>query len=81
MLLGFDMKPTKDLVHNWHDAYPPGRKERNPYRHFMSAFETIMKAARKLNVEIINASAESAIPEAIVPRGTLEQLSQNTGNL
>jgi len=74
VLLGFDMKPNSELRHNWHDAYPPSRPERNPYKHFISAFETIMKAARKLDVEILNASVDTAIPESIVPRRSLESI-------
>lgn len=60
VLIGYDMKPSKSK-HNFHDAYPVGKPERNPYIHFLRAFSKIKNDADKLGVEILNATPDSAI--------------------
>ena len=60
ILLGFDMKLNGDRQH-WHNIYGKSNSKRF-YAH-MIGFKQIAIDARKLGIEIINASPDSAIQE------------------
>lgn len=67
ILVGFDMRLINDQQH-WHQLY--GKREINehrlrklPFDRHLRCFLPIAKAAKRLGVEIINASPDSAIEE------------------
>lgn len=67
ILVGFDMKLDDKDKHHWHTLYKVKgnrpTKRSLPFDNHLSGFEQIEKDAKKLGVEIINASPESAIKE------------------
>ena len=58
VLLGFDMNVDKG-THHWHSGYPT--KNRNNFKDMIKYFETIAKPLENLNIEVLNASPNSAI--------------------
>lgn len=60
VLLGYDMRRVDDQP-NWHTDHPSPNK--NPYERFLKPFPYIAKDAKKLGIEIINATPESALKE------------------
>jgi hypothetical protein len=71
VLIGYDMKAYSGH-HNFHDSYPLGKPDRNPYRHFLRAFNRIKDDANRLGVEILNATPSSALK--IFPKVELEEV-------
>lgn len=67
VLLGFDMDLDKDNRQHWHSAYRPVGKKRNarklPFHRHLLGFEAIARDARRMKVEIINASPTSKITQ------------------
>jgi len=69
ILLGFDMKLSKEDYQHWHDIYLRGKivEERRrmglPFDKFLRRFKYIAEDAKKIGVEIINACPDSAIIE------------------
>ena len=64
VLLGFDMKNGPKEVSHWFGAHgnPTAKKKiRSPYERHLPGFGTIAKDAKRLGLEIINASPDSAI--------------------
>jgi hypothetical protein len=60
VLLGFDQTHDRG-VFNWHDRYPRQKRNPNgffpnPYRRFLSCWQAIAADAKKLGVEILNAT-------------------------
>jgi hypothetical protein len=73
ILLGFDMNLTNNKVQHWHDVYQKGEQHdekvfmttlANMDRH-LRAFPQIALDARKMGIEIINASPTSEVKEFI----------------
>jgi hypothetical protein len=62
VLIGFDMHAA-DGKYNYHDDYPEKRTAVNPYKKFLMAFPAIKKDAKKLGLEILNATPGSKIKE------------------
>lgn len=70
ILLGFDMKLDEKSKQHWHGLYRQGgvaplRKGRQslPFDRHMRGFDEIAKDARRMGIEIINCSPESAIKQ------------------
>ena len=65
MLLGFDMSLDNNRQH-WHDIYHRGNKpdlKKMPFNRHLRGFSDIAKDARRLGIEIVNVSPNSAINE------------------
>jgi len=65
ILLGFDMK-LSGIDQHWHDVYhvktnDPNRMRKLPFYRHMLGFPEIAKDARRMGIEILNASPDSAI--------------------
>ena len=77
VLLGFDMK-RQGQQYNWHNDYSttPGRKKngrlKSPYRHFLKCWDQVRKDARKLGIEILNATPAGNLNH--FPRVKLEEI-------
>jgi len=71
VLIGYDMGINNGR-HNFHDSYPVGKPERNPYRHFLKSFDRIKDDADKLGVEILNATPNSNLN--VFPKVRLEDI-------
>lgn len=69
ILLGFDMKLGPDQRQHWHDIYHRGqintseKTKKLPFDKHRRGFQFIAKDAKRLGIEIINASPDSAITE------------------
>lgn len=61
ILLGFDMKMAGPVSH-WHGSHGPN-KRKPPFKRHLKGFPEIAKDAKKLGIEILNASPDSAITE------------------
>ena len=68
ILLGFDMKLDDESKQHWHDAYhrlasltENTRNKALPFNHHLKGFPEIAKDAKKMGIEILNASPDSAI--------------------
>ena len=59
VLLGYDMRQV-DGRNNWHNDHDTSQdSNHNPYREFLLAWPYISRDAKKMNVQIINATPES----------------------
>jgi hypothetical protein len=68
ILLGFDMKKSPGHKNNWHERHEKKDKRWNPYPRFMKGFPHIKREAKKMNVQIINATTDTDLKEfPIVP--------------
>lgn len=76
VLLGFDMKPDDKGNIHWHDLHHNklDLSKYDPHSQFVEAFEFIANDARNLNIEIINSTMCSVIPEKWVPKIPLEEV-------
>lgn len=78
ILLGFDMKLSDAKMQHWHDVYKRGqavtekRLKGLPFDRHLRGFVEIAKDAKKLGIEIINASPESTITQ--FPKYTVKEL-------
>ena len=69
ILLGFDMCNAGDHSQHWHNLYgrssgqPPKKPHRLPFHRHLLGFPFIAEDAKKMGIEIINASPNSAIEE------------------
>ena len=67
ILLGFDMKLNASQDQHWHDIYGRGKARdqkklmKMPFHRHLRGFPEIVKDAKRMGVEIINASPDSAI--------------------
>lgn len=61
ILLGFDMKMEGPVSH-WHGSHGPN-KRKPPFKRHLKGFPDIAKDAKRIGIEILNASPESAIEE------------------
>lgn len=61
ILLGFDMKFNEFGENNWHDYHVKRDPKWNPYYRFLKCFPMIAHDAKKLGIEIINTSLDSAL--------------------
>lgn len=69
ILLGFDMNLSKDHRQHWHDVYKKGvylpndpkRLKKLPFSRHLMGFPKIAEDARRMGIEILNASPDSAI--------------------
>jgi hypothetical protein len=66
ILLGFDMKFGSDKENNWHNYYERLEVSKRgddwyPYDRFLRSFIQIQKDAQKLDLEILNATPDSAL--------------------
>ncbi len=68
LLLGYDMK-SKDEKHHWFNQ-PPDTKP-PPYSMWLNAFETIAEPLKKIGVEVINCTPDSALK--VFPMMKLEE--------
>lgn len=81
ILLGFDMNIDGQNMQHWHNLYGKGpvdddrRRQRLPFGRHMLGFPTIEEDARRLGVEIINASPDSAIK--CFPKMTVKEFLSN----
>lgn len=77
-LLGFDMNIDQNKMQHWHDLYRKGpvsddrRKRKLPFVRHLQGFPIIASDAKKLGVEIINVSPDSAITD--FPKMSLKQV-------
>ena len=77
ILLGFDMKLTDSKQH-WHNLYGRGEIKDTrklmqlPFMRHLKGFDQIAKDAKKMKIEILNCSPDSAITE--FPRYSLKEL-------
>lgn len=72
ILLGYDMQPSHDGRHHWHEPHPG---DRHPgYRRCLDAFATLKEPLTQLGVTVLNASRVSAIPDSIFPRVSLPEV-------
>ena len=60
ILLGYDMRMV-DGQKNWHQDHK--EKKHNPFKRFLAPFSEIAKDLKKLGVECVNATPESAIKQ------------------
>ena len=81
ILLGFDMKVNESDNQHWHDEYgrmkiPTDQKRRRkmPFHRHLRGFPQIARDAKKMGVEILNASPDSAIE--CLPKVTAKELLQ-----
>ncbi len=78
ILVGFDMKLSEDKRQHWHDLYGKGvydnpkKMMKLPFQRHLRGFEFIAKDAKRLGVEIINASPDSAITQ--FPKMSIKEL-------
>ena len=73
VLLGFDMKGNGAYTH-WHGSHHRNEKDATrikspPFRRHLKGFPTIARDAKKMGVEILNASPDSAID--VFPKASL----------
>ena len=61
ILLGFDMSLDKQGATHWHSIYRQGKKVIPPFQKHLKGFPMIAIDARRMGIEILNASPESAI--------------------
>ena len=67
ILLGFDMKLNTTNDKHWHTLYgspdksDPQRKRKMPFRRHLLGFPEIAKDAKRMGIEILNISPDSAI--------------------
>jgi len=61
VLLGFDMKVGKDRQANWHPSFNPSPNT-DVYPRFIRNFKNLSIEAEKLNIKILNANPDSALP-------------------
>lgn len=84
ILIGFDMKPTKVIDETtgqivergqWHENHKIDylKKGYNPYGGYFAALPIIAEDAKRLGVEILNATIDTVIPDTIFPRISLER--------
>ena len=62
VLVGFDMRKVEEK-HHWHSHYKDRGKTWDPYIVHMKGWPTIAQDAKKIGIEIINATPGSAITE------------------
>lgn len=67
ILLGFDMTLNMQGQQHWHDVYgrrlrDPKKAKALPFTRHLQGFTAIQNDARKMNIEILNCSEESVIP-------------------
>ncbi|MHA1809355.1 MAG: hypothetical protein ACTSYH_03480 [Candidatus Heimdallarchaeaceae archaeon] len=75
VLLGFDMHVDNDGNHNWHDKHKSQRPKDSVYAtRFMKRFPAISYDAKRLKLEILNATEGTALPESIFPHVKLEEV-------
>jgi hypothetical protein len=78
ILLGFDMKVNGHDQQHWHDLYGrianknPKKPQHMPFDRHLRGFADIARDAKRLGVEIINASPDSAIQE--FPKFSVKEL-------
>jgi hypothetical protein len=78
ILVGFDMKLDEKSYQHWHNLYErgkivePKRIMKLPFARHLRGFVEIAKDAKRMGIEIINASPNSAIPE--FPKCTVKEL-------
>jgi hypothetical protein len=71
ILVGFDMKLSTDAHQHWHNAYGKGainmkdarKMMKLPFQRHLRGFPDIARDAKKLGIEILNASPDSAIQD------------------
>ena len=64
LLLGFDMKLGPDRAQHWHFVYGKNlRDEALPFHRHLKGFSMIAKDAKRLGIEILNLSDDTAIKE------------------
>jgi len=67
ILLGFDMKLNETKDQHWHDVYGRGKARdekkimKMPFHRHLRAFPEIAKDAKRMGIEILNASPDSKI--------------------
>lgn len=66
LLLGYDMKTSKDGRHHWHNDY----RSTSAYDHFCQSFETTVEPLRTLGIEVLNCTRDTAL--RCFPRVPLE---------
>lgn len=73
LLLGFDMKPSGDVTH-WHAGGPGYYKPtvQKSFDRFLMSFPKIAEDAKRLHIEILNVSMESAI--TVFPKVQLKEI-------
>lgn len=85
VLIGFDMKPTeiKDPITGeitvrgqWHQNHKVDylQKGYSPYTGYLAALPFIAKDAKRLGVEVLNATIDTAIPEDVFEKARLEDV-------
>jgi len=80
ILLGFDMQLGSDKMQHWHDLYQKGpvilsdkrRVRKLPFNRHLAGFPQIADDAKKLGVEILNASPDSVITQ--FPKFSVKEL-------
>lgn len=79
ILMGYDMKFGSDKKFNWHDEHKHGERMKkrkalqwNPFPRFLKQFKIIQRDAKKMGVEILNATSDSAL--TIFPNVRLEDV-------
>lgn len=72
VLLGFDMRVIGGKK-NWL-GHPRERTKLDPYNNFKEPYKKIMRDAKELGFEIVNASPDSALKEYKVPEVKLEDV-------
>ncbi len=72
VLLGFDMKKGPNGENNWHTEHKNYEPDWNPYDRFLKVWPHIRKDAKKIGVEILNATPDSAL--TLFPMVKLEDI-------
>jgi hypothetical protein len=75
ILLGFDMKLNESNMQHWHNLYNKGErlnKKKLPFERHLRGFSAIAADAKRMGVEILNASPGSEIKE--FPKYTVKEL-------
>jgi hypothetical protein len=72
VLLGFDMKLDSESISHWHGKHIGAKRVSPPFSRHMKCFPLIADDAKRLGVEIINASLDSMIE--VFPKMTVNHL-------
>lgn len=84
ILLGFDMNIDSGNMQHWHDLYGKGpvsddrRRRKLPFARHLQGFPVIAEDAKRIGVQIINASPSSEI--TCFPKMSVNELLSNEGS-
>jgi len=72
ILIGFDMQHTEGKTH-WFGDHPKGFINANACDRWIYEIEKMMPHYRQFNIDVVNCSLQTAIPDKVVRRNKLEE--------